>query len=338
MPQLLLTDLPTDVLGLVLVRLGRGQGRARDIARTALACREFRKAARLAERAHRRVCLEGHTGMVICVAAADGRIITGSGDRTVKMWRDGACELTLQHDDGFMSVAVLPGGARFVSGSDDSTAMLWTLDGALERTFEVGSDVNCVAVLPDGVHFAAGFTYFGSYEVRLYHVDGTRVHRFKGHTNNVSAVAVTPDGQHIVSGSWDRRVKVWRVATKSLVSTCEGTDAVNAVAVMPDGQRILSGSWKKVRVWLLNGTLENTLTLHTSHVYALVALPDNQHALSGSYDSTVKLFNVNDGAVVRTFTHHTNAVHSLALLPDGLRFVSCSEDKTARIAYHGFGP
>ena len=34
---------------------------------------------------------------------------------------------------------------------------------------------------------------------------------------------------------------------------------------------------------------------------ALVALPDNQHALSGSNDKTVKLFNVNDGAVLRTF-------------------------------------
>ena len=38
-----------------------------------------------------------------------------------------------------MAVAMLPGGARFVSGSDDGTAKLWTLDGALERTFEVGN-------------------------------------------------------------------------------------------------------------------------------------------------------------------------------------------------------
>ena len=66
-----------------------------------------------------------------------------------------------------------------------------------------------------------------------------------------------------------------------------------------------------------------------------MALPDNQHALSGWFDGTVKLFNVNDGAVLRTFTHHTDTVRCLALLPDGLRFVSGSEDKTARIAYHG---
>ena len=60
--------------------------------------------------------------------------------------------------------------------------------------------------------------------------------------------------------------------------------------------------------------------------------------LSGSWDTTVKLFNVNDGAVVRTFKHHTEPVTSLALLPDGLRFVSGSDDKTARIVYHGLAP
>ena len=115
-------------------------------------------------------------------------------------------------------------------------------------------------------------------------------------------MAVTRDGQHIISGADDKLVKVWSVATKSLVSTCAGhTSPVKAVAAMPDGQRILSGgNDSTVRVWFLNGTLENTFQLHANGVAALVALPDNQHALSGSYeaDHTVKLFNVNDGAVV----------------------------------------
>ena len=69
-----------------------------------------------------------------------------------------------------------------------------------------------------------------------------------------------------------------------------------------------------------------------------MALPDNQHALSGSRDNTVKLFNVNDGAVLRTCSHYNYHVSSLALLPDGLRFASGSWDRTARVAYHGLAP
>ena len=281
-----------------------------------------------------------------CVAAAPGgRLITGSY-REVKVWRDGACERTIQAHTGWVTaVVVLPGGARFVSGSIDGTAKLWTLHGNLVRTFNedamMGSMVNCVAALPDGVRIVVSIVddeeSDGSF-VQLYHVDGTLLDTIDA---EVYAMAATPDGQHIISGSCDETVKVWSVASKSLVSTCAGhTSIVGAVAAMPDGQRILSGSTDKtVRVWLLNGTLENTFKLHTrAFVEALVALPDNQHALSGSADKTVKLFNVNDGAVLRTFKHHTDYVWSLALLPDGLRFVSGSNDNTARIVYHGLAP
>ena len=80
----------------------------------------------------------------------------------------------------------------------------------------------------------------------------------------MNAVAAMPDGQRILSGSFD----------------------------------------KTVRVWLLNGTLESTFERHANGLSALVALPDNQHALSGSGDATVKLFNVNDGAVLRTHAPH----------------------------------
>ena len=79
--------------------------------------------------------------------------------------------------------------------------------------------------------------------------------------------------------------------------------------------------------------------MYKRQVRALVALPDNQHALSGFHDKTVvKLFNVNDGAVLRTFKHHAGPVKCLTLLPDGLRFVSGSIDKTACIVYHGLAP
>ena len=108
---------------------------------------------------------------------------------------------------------------------------------------------------------------------------------------------------------------------------------------MPDGKRILSGATDKtVRRWLLDGTQTDSFRLHTGTVRALVALPDNQHALSGSHDTTIKLFNANDGAVLRTFKHHSAPVRCLALLPDGLRFVSGSDDRTACILEHGLAP
>ena len=77
---------------------------------------------------------------------------------------------------------------------------------------------------------------------------------------------------------------MWSVATKSPVSTCEGhTDL--GLGGGGDARRPAHPQRRArhtVRVWLLDGTLENTFKLHTGGVDALVALPDNQHALSGS--------------------------------------------------------
>ena len=331
------------MLGLVLYQLTL----AHDIAAVAPTCRALCDAAKLALklRPFSSKVVELDTRLMCGVATTlDGHVVTGSGEGIVQLWRDGACERTFEaHTNRILSVAVLPGGSHFVSASDDKTAKLWTLDGALERTFEMPGLVYAVAALPDGSRFvvASATPQAALDEFRLYHVDGTLIHTFKeGVGPYVCQLAVTPDGQHLAAGGANETVKVWNLASKSLVSTCVGHSSdVRAVAAMPDSQRILSGSYGVVWVWLLDGTRKNVFTgLHYNAVFALVALPDNQHALSASLDATVKLFNVNDGAALRTFEHHTSWMFSLALLPDGLRFISASDIRKTRIAYHGLAP
>jgi WD40 repeat protein len=351
----LLTDLADDALILVLSWLPL----VHDVARAAQASRRLKHAAQLVFAVRPFLPTLGvvHAGCEVDSVAAtdDGHILTGTNWKNDAGFHQGAVNfyhgnqhVRIQgHQGPVMVVAVLPGGTRFIIGSSDGTAKLFTFGGELERTFQVVFEdepygaVYCVAALPDGVHFVVGhsnrdLTDPNVGQVRLYHVDGTLVYAFYGHDASVNAVAVTRDGQHIISGSDDELVKVWSVASTSLVSTCDAphSGGVGAVAAMPDGQRFLSsGGNGVVRVWLLNGTLENTFGHHTSFVNALVALPDNQHALSGagSIDHNIKLFNVNDGAVLRTFKHHTRPVKCLALLPDGLRFVSGSNDGTSCI-------
>ena len=142
MPEKLLTDLPADVVGHIVARLAL----AFHVARAAPTCKVVSVAARNAIRARgfssEVVTLGGHTTAVLGVAAAaDDRVVTGSHNAYIKMWRDGACERNflrpnciVAHFNVVYAVAVLPGGARFVSGSIENTAKLWTLDGALDRS------------------------------------------------------------------------------------------------------------------------------------------------------------------------------------------------------------
>jgi len=84
----------------------------------------------------------------------DGRLASGSGDNTIRLWdpATGACERVFEgHQDWVRALAVL-GDGRLASGSHDKTIRLWDpATGACERVFEGHQrEVNALAVLGDG--------------------------------------------------------------------------------------------------------------------------------------------------------------------------------------------
>ena len=203
-----------------------------------------------------------------------------------------------------------------------------------------GTDVNEEEVDDDGNPLDGNRTYeIGMYTVDGTRIDaltrgddvlvGTNYEEIYGHDYPVRAMVVTRDGEYVISAG-GREAIVWSVATTRPVTCCsdlytDNASSMCAVAVTPDGKRLLSGSAghvggagfdasaPDVRVWLIHERTEFQFAganmakpknifhgLISGDMCALVAMPDNQHALSGSGDMTVKLFNVNDGAIVRT--------------------------------------
>ncbi len=150
----------------------------------------------------------------------------------------------------------------------------------------------------------------------------------------VLSVAVTPDGQYVVSGSHDKTVRLWELATGKEVRRFTGhSDYVNSVAVTPDGKYVVSGSADKtVRLWgLATGKEVRRFTGHEDWVRSVAVTPDGQYVVSGSDDETVRLWGLARGKEVRRFTGHEDWVLSVAVTPDGQYVVSGSVDKTVRV-------
>ena len=77
-----------------------------------------------------------------------------------------------------------------------------------------------------------------------------------GHTDWVTSVAFSPDGLTLASGSQDKTIMLWNVATGELKATLGGhTEPVKSVAFSPDGLTLASGSddgtiklWRRLQV------------------------------------------------------------------------------------------
>jgi hypothetical protein len=158
--------------------------------------------------------LKGHTALVISASfSPDGsRIVTGSQDKTAKVWdaKSGAEVLTFNgHTSPLASASFSPDGSRIVTGSGDKTAKVWDAKS------------------------------------------GAEVLTLRGHTALVSSASFSPDGSRIVTGSYDNTAKVWDAKSGAALLTLKGhTDSVSSASFSPDGSRIVTGSGDKTaKVW-----------------------------------------------------------------------------------------
>jgi len=282
--------------------------------------------------------LEGHAGSVYCVAVTpDGcRVVSGSGDKTLKLWdyATGALLQTLKgHSTGVSCVAVTPDGGQVVSGSWDETLKLWNLEsGVLLRTFEGHSDdVNCVVVTPDGSRAVSGSK---DNTLKLWDLEeGVLLRTFEGHSDSVSSVSVTPDGSRAVSGSEDNTLKLWDLEEGVLLRTFEGhSDSVFSVSVTPDGARIVSGSLDtEVTLWdLASGDMVRSQKGHSRCVACVAVTPAGDRAVSGSHDDTLRVWDLNSGALVSELDAGST-VFCVAVTPGGSHAVAGTSDFVLKI-------
>ncbi|KAF7348845.1 WD40 repeat-like protein [Mycena venus] len=174
---------------------------------------------------------------------------------------------------------------------------------------------------------------------------------FQGYTHWIWSVALSPDGKQIVSGSWDKTVRIWDSETGNVIMCKEHTMMIQAVAYSPDGQHIAVGignhpNFDETSVFLDDSPyISGTIRRYDSNTGALVGSPfGTEHVLSIMYspdgnslvfaywdDKRFRLWDLMTGTVVRVFEGHTGPVRSVAFSPDGSRIASGSADRTVRV-------
>ena len=255
------------------------------------------------------------------------------------------------HKGSVNSVAFSPDGRNIVSGSADSTLLIWDAASGQRGFIRQHSDlVKSVAFSPDGRRIVSGsadntlrLMYDSGEPIGLpilrYFSGGSR-----GHTGWVISVAFSPDSRRIVSGSRDNTLRLWDGGNgKSIGSPLQGhTGSVNSVAFSPlDDRLIVSGSTDNtLRLWDATSgkPIGSPLQGHTSSVNSVAFSPDGRRIVSGSRDNTLRLWDATSGKPIGSpLQGHMGSVNSVAFSPDGRRIVSGSADITLRLWDAGTG-
>lgn len=193
---------------------------------------------------------QGHFyGMNVLAYSRDGQqIVTGGEDGKVKVWNTstGFCFVTFrEHTAAITGVAFSAQGHSVFSASLDGTVRAFDLTRYRNfRTFTSPEPAQfaSLALDPDGEIVCAGAR--DSFEIFVWSVKtGRLLDVFSGHTAPVASLAFSPVAGMLVSGSWDRTVRVWDVFEhKAAVETLVHDSDVLAVAFRPDGREVCAAT------------------------------------------------------------------------------------------------
>jgi len=156
-------------------------------------------------------------------------IITGSFDNgEIKIW-DTAKDQELRNisEDLYRVdfISFSPEGKYIISRSDvglNRYITIWDANTGIKiKNISIYLNSLPIAISPDGNMIATN--YYKSDIIYLINVNTGRdintISGFSGHTNTIYCLAFSPDGKMIVSGSADKSIKLWDVATGKEIRT-----------------------------------------------------------------------------------------------------------------------
>jgi WD40 repeat protein len=308
--------------------------------------------------------LTGHQAAVMSVAVTphDRRIISGSSDKTIKIWdmENGQELQTLKgHTSGITQVLVTSDGSRIISGSEDWTIMIWKLQGGARPITLIGhkGKITCLALSPDGRFLASGSL---DGKIKIWDAQSGRLGRtLVGHGGDVTKVAFSTDGRRLSSsgGFLNFKAEIWDFESGENLSASERsfTDFVGSLIGpsgpgvefrTPDGRFILMGGSHQLIV-------QDAQTLqplrkwsgHSGAINAVTMSPDGQFVVSAGMDGTLKVWDAvrvlppvrpeaeespsrtgeAPGHVLSGMNAHAEKVRAIVLTPDARQVFSLTE-------------
>ncbi len=272
------------------------------------------------------------------------------------------------HGGPVRALAITPDGQAAITGSFDSSAIVWALRAGTARAIlraHYGA-VNAVGVTPQGfatagedgrlaiwnsadltrpltiekIHTApiaalslspdgtSIATASWDSSLAVTPLNGGTTRRYEGHQGNVNGVGFIPDGATLVSAGYDATLRIWPAIGAPRIIKLDAP--LNALSIAADGRMAAGGA--DGTLFLLDAQANNLRRIEAaeSPLIALAFSPDSTRVAAASPRGSVTLFDTASGKQLFTLNGPGLPVWSLAFSPDGKVLFTGGNDRLVR--------
>lgn len=191
--------------------------------------------------------LVGHVNNVCSLDSKNGWVISGSWDKTAKIWYHGVLKYELKgHTAAVWDAKIFPEGNRFITVSADQTIKIWEGSKLIKSFDHIHQDViRHIALNPEGTKFA---TCSNDGTIKLCDINGNLVQTFIGHESFVYCVKFTSEG-NLISCSEDRSVRIWSIDGNIIQIIMLPAISVWSIDILPNNDIAIGTSDALIRIF-----------------------------------------------------------------------------------------
>ncbi|KAK3322697.1 WD40-repeat-containing domain protein [Apodospora peruviana] len=295
----------------------------------------------------RSVYLHGHSDSIYCLQFDESKIITGSRDKTIRVWdmHTFACKLVIGPPD------VINDPALLLLHQEDGAAVHY----ATIADTDAGLDANGQPKAQERRHHSIPTLYSPSthhkasilclqYDNKILvtgssdsscivydlHAGYRPIRRLQYHS--AAVLDLVFDEKHIVTCSKDVSICVWDRATGNLLKQLRGhSGPVNAVQMRGNTIVSCSGDFR-VKLWNIDtGKNIREFLGHSKGLACSQFSEDGRYVASAGNDKVIRVWDANTGECVRAMKAHDKLVRSLHVDSVSGRLVSGSYDTDIKV-------